>query len=164
VKVTVTIDSEAGAIKAAKAPWSARAPNSSSWLGASPPIAEAAANPMSPMMKVRLRPGVVGDPTAQQQQRAEGQCVGRDHPLSVGVADVEVCLGRRQRDVHDRGVEDDHQLGRRQDDQRPPSARVRHGLLWVGSGCANGFTHRDSWDRGAAHENCLEQQTTVRRQ
>ena len=56
VNVTVTIDRAAGAIRAANAPWRARAANSSSWLGARPPIAEAPANPISPMMKVRLRP------------------------------------------------------------------------------------------------------------
>ena len=56
VKVTVTMDSDAGAIRAANAPWSARAANSSSWLGARPPIADAPANPRRPMMKVRFRP------------------------------------------------------------------------------------------------------------
>jgi hypothetical protein len=56
VNVTVTMDKEAGAMSAAKAPWSARAANSSSWFGARPPIAEAPANPISPMMKVRFRP------------------------------------------------------------------------------------------------------------
>ena len=56
VNVTVTMDREAGAISAAKPPWRARAANSSSWLGARPPSAEAPANPRRPMMKVRLRP------------------------------------------------------------------------------------------------------------
>ena len=56
VNVTVTMDREAGAIRAAKAPWSARAANSSSWFGARPPRAEAPANPIRPMMKVRFRP------------------------------------------------------------------------------------------------------------
>ena len=56
VNVTVTMDSAAGAIRAAKAPWRARAANSSSWLGARPPSADAPANPSRPMMKVRLRP------------------------------------------------------------------------------------------------------------
>ena len=56
VKVTVTMDSAAGAISAANAPWSPRAANSSSWFGAMPPSAEAPAKPSRPMTKVRLRP------------------------------------------------------------------------------------------------------------
>ena len=56
VNVTVTMDSAAGAISAANAPWRARAAKSSSWLGAKPPSAEAPAKPSRPMMKVRLRP------------------------------------------------------------------------------------------------------------
>ena len=56
VNVTVTIDRAAGAISAAKAPWSPRAANNCSWLAATPPSAEAAAKPSRPMMNVRLRP------------------------------------------------------------------------------------------------------------
>jgi MFS family permease len=54
--VTVTSESAAGAISAAKAPCRARAANSSSWLGASPPMADAAAKPRRPTTNVRLRP------------------------------------------------------------------------------------------------------------
>ena len=78
--------------------------------------------------------GVVGDPPTEQQQCAEGQGVGRDHPLPVGVADVEVRLCRWKGDVHDRRIEDDHQLRGREDDQRPPSARVGLGPLRRGVG------------------------------
>ena len=56
VNVTVTSDRAAGAISAANAPCSARAANSSSWFGASPPIADAPAKPIRPITKVRLRP------------------------------------------------------------------------------------------------------------
>ncbi len=56
VNVTASSDSAAGASSAPKTPWSARAPSSIPWLAAAPPSAEATANPMSPMMKVRFRP------------------------------------------------------------------------------------------------------------
>ena len=69
-----------------------------------------------------LAAGVVGDPTTEQEQAAEGQRVGRDDPLPVGVDDAEVALRRRQRDGHDRRVEDDHQL--RQTRSRPARATV----------------------------------------
>jgi hypothetical protein len=65
-----------------------------------------------------LATGVVRDPAAEQQQAAEGQRVGGDDPLPVGVRDPEVALRRRQRDVHDGRVEDDHELGRGDHGQR----------------------------------------------
>jgi hypothetical protein len=66
----------------------------------------------------------VGDASAEQQQAAEGQGVGRDDPLAVGVADVEVALRRGQGDVHDRGVEHDHQLGDRDHAEGEPAPRI----------------------------------------
>ncbi|MGC0410444.1 hypothetical protein RKD31_003687 [Streptomyces sp. SAI-163] len=56
VNVVVSRDSAEGARTAAKTPWRARAPKSIAEVVAAPPIAEAAAKPISPMTKVRLRP------------------------------------------------------------------------------------------------------------
>ena len=56
VNITVTMDSDAGAISAANPPCSARAANSMPSVCAKPPSAEAPAKPSRPMMKVRLRP------------------------------------------------------------------------------------------------------------
>ena len=56
VKVTVMSERAAGANNAANAPWSARAPNSIGAFTATPPRAEAPANPSRPMMNMRLRP------------------------------------------------------------------------------------------------------------
>ena len=91
-----------------------------------------------------LAPGVVGDPPTQQQQCAEGEGVRRHHPLPVGVADAEVLLCRGQGDVHDRRIEDDHQLRGREDDQRPPSARVGLGPADGGFGSTHRFAHDHS--------------------
>ncbi len=56
VNVTVSSDSEAGAITAANAPCNARAPKSMAPFCAKPPRAEAAAKPRRLMMNIRLRP------------------------------------------------------------------------------------------------------------
>ena len=71
-----------------------------------------------------LTADVVGNPAAQQQQRTERQRVGGDHPLPIGVRDAQRFLRLRQRDVHDGRVQDDHQLGDRDDGQGDPALRV----------------------------------------
>jgi hypothetical protein len=58
--------------------------------------------------------------SAQQQEAAEDECVGADHPLQVRVGEAEVGLDRRERDVHDRDVEDDHELDDAQQRERQP--------------------------------------------
>ena len=66
----------------------------------------------------------VADAAAEQQQAAEGQRVGRDDPLAVVVGEAEVLLRGGQRDVHDRHVEHDHQLGDADDREDQPAAVV----------------------------------------
>jgi hypothetical protein len=64
----------------------------------------------------------VGQPAAEQQQAAERQAVGGDHPLPVHGAESQRALCRRQRDVHHRQVQHHHEL-RQADhaqDQPPP--------------------------------------------
>jgi hypothetical protein len=56
VKVTVSRDSAAGAIRAPNAPCRARAENNMPAFWATPPSADAAAKPSRPMMNARLRP------------------------------------------------------------------------------------------------------------
>jgi hypothetical protein len=58
---------------------------------------------------------------AQQQQPAERDQVGVHDPAQAGRGETEVGLDRGQRDGHDRAVEDDHQGGRAQDDEREPA-------------------------------------------
>ena len=52
----------------------------------------------------------VGQPAAGQQQAAERQGVGGDHPLPVHRGETQRPLRGRQRDVHHRQVQDHHQL------------------------------------------------------
>jgi hypothetical protein len=68
---------------------------------------------------------VVGDPAPEQEQTPESQRVRRDDPLPVRVGDAERVLGLGQRDVHDGGVEDDHELRDRDDGERLPASRIR---------------------------------------
>ena len=89
--------------------------------GAAPPRADAAANATSAIRNVSLAPDDVADAAAQQQQAAERQGVGGDDPLPLAVVEAEVGLRGRQRDVHDGGVEHDHQLGDRHDDEHEPA-------------------------------------------
>src|ERR1700756_3253968 len=92
VNVVASSDSAAGASMAPNTPWQARAVTSIPKFTDAPPTAEATA-----------------EPAEEQQQAAERQRVRRHDPLPVHVAEAQVSLGRRQRDVHDRGVKDDHQ-------------------------------------------------------
>ena len=52
----------------------------------------------------------VGQAAAEQEEPPEHERVGADDPLQVLLREVEVGLDRRQRDVHDRDVENDHEL------------------------------------------------------
>ena len=66
----------------------------------------------------------VGHAPTEEQDAAEEDRVGGDHPLEALLAEVEVGLDRRQRDVDDRDVEDDHELGRHEDGEAKPSATI----------------------------------------
>ena len=66
----------------------------------------------------------VADPAAEQQQAAERQRVGGDHPLPVRVGEAERVLRGGERDVDDGVVEDDHQLRDAQDREDPPAPFV----------------------------------------
>ena len=57
----------------------------------------------------------VAEAAAEEQQAAEGERVGVEHPRERGRAEAEVGVDARERDVHDGGVEDEHQLGDQHD-------------------------------------------------
>jgi hypothetical protein len=62
----------------------------------------------------------VGEPAAEEQEPTEEERVGADHPLQVLLREAQVDLDRREGHVHDRDVEDDHELHRAQERQRKP--------------------------------------------
>ncbi len=67
---------------------------------------------------------VVGDPAPEQQQAPEREGVRGHHPLAVGDRDVQRALGGGQRDDHDRGVENHHELGEGEEEEGTEPARV----------------------------------------
>jgi hypothetical protein len=73
----------------------------------------------------------VAKAAAEEQEAAEDEGVGVDDPLQTAVGEVEVRLDRRQGDVHDRRVEDDHELRQADEDEDDPR---------VGGGASHGCT------------------------
>ncbi len=73
-------------------------------------------------------PQQVRGAAAEQEEAAEGEHVGVDDPGQVLVGEVERFADRRQRDVDDRGIEDDHELGRGQQDQGQPAFLLELGV------------------------------------
>ena len=67
----------------------------------------------------------VGRAPAEEQEAPEEERVGADHPLEVLLGEPEIHLDRREGDVHDRDVEDDHELDDAQERQRPPLVILR---------------------------------------
>ena len=121
-KVAAMIDSVAGFISAAPTPWTTRAPISTCSLPAKPQknddtvkIDEADHEDAPPAEHV-------GELAAGEQQDAEGQRVAVDDPLELRDRDAEVVADRRQRDVHDRVVEHDHEEAEGDGHERPPLA------------------------------------------
>ena len=64
----------------------------------------------------------VGQRARRQEQRGQHQRVGVHHPLQVGEAPVQVAPDARQRHVHHRDVQQQHERGRADRDQRPALA------------------------------------------
>src|SRR5262249_13840580 len=67
-----------------------------------------------------LAPDQVTGAAAEEEEAAERERVGVDDPLQIGLGEVQVLLDRRQRDVHDRRVEHDHELRQADEDQHKP--------------------------------------------
>ncbi len=96
----------------------------------------------------------VASPAAQQEQAAEGQGIRVDHPGQVRRRDAEVGLDARQGDVRDRAVQDDHQLGRGDDEEGQPevmSGRLPFragGPLVRGGGAVGGHVRTPGSEQG----------------
>jgi hypothetical protein len=72
-----------------------------------------------------LVPEQVRRAPAEQEEAGERDRVGVDDPLQVDDREAEVIADRRQRDVHDRHVEDDHELREAAEDEGPALRDVR---------------------------------------
>ena len=69
----------------------------------------------------------IAEPPAEQQKAAEGEQIGIDDPGERRLGEAEVLPDRRQCDVHDRRVEDDHQVAQAEDIEREPAGSVVQG-------------------------------------
>ena len=69
----------------------------------------------------------VARPGREEQEPAEGDQVGIDHPLLIGRREPESGLHGRQGHVHDRRVDDDHEVGHARDGQDHARRKVRPG-------------------------------------
>ena len=69
----------------------------------------------------------VTEPSAQEQEAAEREQIGVHDPGQRRLREAEVGLDRRQRHVHDRRVEDDHQAAGAEEVERQPARAAFHG-------------------------------------
>ena len=77
-------------------------------------------------MKIAGAAEHVRELAAGEHEHRERERVPDDDPLELRVArDPSVPLDRRQRDVHDRVVEHDHEQPERDGDERPPLTVLR---------------------------------------
>ena len=120
--VVIRIERAAGEITAAPRPCTARAAMSEASLHASPATSEPAGEEDEAGDEHPPAPEQVGRAPAEEQEAAEDERVGADHPLQVLLREPEVDLDRGQRHVHDRDVENDHELDDAEEGERPPLA------------------------------------------
>ena len=130
-KVVIRIESAAGVMIAAPSPWKARAPIRGPSPQANPETSEAVGEEDDSGEEQPAPSEEVSCAPAQQQEAAEEERVGADHPLQVFLGEAQVDLDRGQRHVHDRDVEHDHEL--HEQEQREPvplaSSGCGHGLV-----------------------------------
>ena len=69
----------------------------------------------------------VAEPAAEQEETPEGEQVGVHDPGERGLREAEILPDRRQRDVHDRRIENDHQAGEAEHVQREPACAAVQG-------------------------------------
>jgi len=67
-------------------------------------------------------PVEVTETAAQEQEATEREEVGVHDPRQGGLREAEIVANRRQGDVHDRAVEDDHDVPEAKHVQRQPAA------------------------------------------
>jgi hypothetical protein len=80
-----------------------------------------------------LAPGEVARSTAEQKEATERERVRVDDPLQVGLGHLRVALNRRQRDVDDRRVENDHELRHTDEAEDEPRIDVVAVYGWTAS-------------------------------
>ena len=118
--VVVTIESAAGETSAAPRPWSAARDDQPRLAVGEPAEERRGREEDEPGEEHPLAADQVAGATAEQQEPAEQERVRVDDPLEARLGDPELRLDRRERDVHDRRVEDHHELREADEDQDEP--------------------------------------------
>ena len=131
-----------GAASAAPTPWRVRAAMSQAGEVARPPSRLATVKIAQADLEGAQAPEDVAEAAAEQQQPAEGEGVGVEHPGEAGGREPEVGLDVRERDVHDGRVEHEHELGDEDDAEAdgaaaggpvgPRCARAVRAVGWLG--------------------------------
>ncbi len=121
--VVEMIDSAAGEMSAAPSPWSARKPISIPDVEAIPFRNEAAVKMTRPIRKSRFRPRRSPMRPPSRRKPAKTSVYALIDPLQARLAEAERRLDVRQRDVHDRRIENDHELREADDHEYDPGIR-----------------------------------------
>ena len=154
-KLAVIIASTAGEAIAPPTPCAARAASSQPADCARPPASEATVNKPMPAQEHPAPAEDVTGAAAEQQQAAERQRVGVQHPGQAGRGEVQAVGDARQGDVHHGHVENDHQLGAQDDRQGQAPAVPQRGPA---AEAPAGFLH----DRRGRHEFLSRDELQVR--
>ena len=118
------IERAVGVMIAAPTPWTTRAASSAAGDQASPHIERRGREEQDTGHEQAPAPEQVGRPSSEQEQAAEGERVGAQHPLQALLGEAEVRLDRGQRHEHDRGVEEHHEEGAAEERKRPPAPGI----------------------------------------
>ena len=121
----VSVDRAAGEIIAAPIPWAKRAPMSSELAVGQAADQRRAGEDDQAGDEHAAAAEQVGHAAAEEQEAAVGEDVAVDDPLQALLAEAEVALDRRQRDVEDRGVEHVHELDDAEQEQDRDAAPRR---------------------------------------
>ena len=93
---------------------------------ARPQRSEESVKSTTPVDEDQAAPVPVGERARSEDQRGETERIGVDDPLQASQAGIEALLHVRQRDDHDRDVEQQHERRQADGEQRPlPHAPVR---------------------------------------
>ncbi len=111
------------------------------------------ANANAPVVAVGVSTGGQAFLRMARDNRRLGQHLGADHPLQNAQIRIKRAAERRQRDVHDRVVQDDHKSAGDDHHQRQRKiARTRHNTLRENMRCSRG-AHPQPTQRRTARDN-----------
>ena len=131
VKSIMISDSATAETTAPPRPCTARAMTRNSCEPARPQASEETVNSAIPTDEQAPVTEQVAEPAAEQQEPAEREQVGVHHPGERGLREAQIRPDRRQGDVHDRRVEDDHQVPAAEHDERDPAHAVRQSKAYI---------------------------------